>query len=278
MTAIAIWLNEENPRSPSLWVAADSLVTGERESRLIGDAAKILPIQVVCRRPDPQGFFTQVSSVHSYGYAFAGSTLVGQNLYLCLAPLLSSLNVQEDYSPSLAEVADYIHRYVRTSYDDLKVSLGSKSHFCIAIFGWCPASGTLGVYKLQPKLNASGQYEVMCTAITDFSETPFVYLGDCTAHMSAEISKSLAAESTPGRPQSRAPRFVIEQHIADDAYPTIGGDLQLGIADYAGFQPYMLCRPRVPGQPAAYFSYLGRELSDRMERLGSAHVFFPAMT
>lgn len=82
MTAIAIWLNEEDPNRPALWVAADSLVTRAGEFRLIGDAAKIMPLQVVCRRPDSQGFFSKLASVHSYGYAFAGSTLVGQNVYL----------------------------------------------------------------------------------------------------------------------------------------------------------------------------------------------------
>lgn len=277
MTAIAIWLNEKNSNYPALWVAADSLVTGEGESQLIGDAAKIMPLQVVCRRPDSQGFFSELASVHSYGYAFAGSTLVGQNVYLSITPLLSSLNVHADYSPTLAEVADYIHRYLCTSYDDLKVNLGPKAHFCIAIFGWCPVTGAFGIYKFQPTMNPSGQYEITCTVTTNFSETRFVYLGDCSTHMSAEIASALSKDSAPGRPQSRAPRFVIEQHIAADAYPTIGGDLQLGIADAFGFQPYMLCRPRVPGQPAAYFSYLGRELSDDMQRLGSAHVFFPAM-
>ena len=277
MTAIAIWLNEEDPNRPALWVAADSLVTGAGESRLIGDAAKIMPLHVVCRRPDSQGFYSKLASMHSYGYAFAGSTLVGQNVYLSLMPLLSSLNAHADYSPSLVEVADYIHRYLRTSYDDLKVSLGPKAHFCIAIFGWCPVTRAVGVYKFQPTMNPSGQYEVACTVTTDFSETNFVYLGDCSAHMSAEIANALSKDSTPGRPQSRAPKFVIEENIAADAYPTIGGDLQLGIANASGFQPYMLCRPRAPGQPAAYCSYLGRELSDDMQRLGSAHVFFPAL-
>lgn len=277
MTAIAIWLNEEDPNRPALWVAADSFVTRAGKFRLIGDAAKIMPLQVVCRRPDSQGFFSKLASVHSYGYAFAGSTLVGQNVYLSLLPLLSSLNVHVDYSPSLAEVADYIHRYLRTSYDDLKVSLGPQGHFCIAIFGWCPVARAVGVYKFQPTNNPSGQYEVASTVTTDFSKTKFVYLGDYSTYMEAEIANALSKDSTPGRPQSRAPKFVIEEHIAADAHPTIGGDLQLGIANASGFQPYMLCRPREPGRPSAYFSYLGRELSDDMQRLGSAHVFFPAL-
>ncbi len=277
MTAIAIWLSKEDPNRHVLWVAADSLVTGTSGSRLIGDAAKIMPLHVVCRRPDSQGFFSELASVHSYGYAFAGSTLVGQNLYLSLMPLLSSLNVHPGDCPSLADVADYILRYLRTSWDDLKVSLGPKSHFCIAIFGWCPVMGAMGIYKFQPVMNSAGQYEITCMATTDFSELQFVYLGDCSAHMSAEIAMALSSDSTPGRPQSRAPRFVIEQHIAADAYPTIGGGLQLGIASASGFHPYLLCRPRVPGESAAYFSYLGRELSDDMRRLGPAHVFFTAM-
>lgn len=277
MTAIAIWLNQENPDHPSLWVAADSLVSGADQSRLIGDAAKIMPLHVVCRRPNAQGFFTELASVHSYGYAYAGSTLVGQNVYLSLTPLLSNLNVHGDYSPSLAEVAEYVFRYLRTSYENLKVSLGPKAHFCIAIFGWCPATESVGIYRFEPTINLSGQYEVMCSVMTNLSGDQFVYLGDCSAHMSEEIARALAGDGSPGRALSRAPRYIIEQHIDSDAYPTIGGDLQLGIADASGFRPYMLCRLRVPGEAAAYISYLGRELSDDMRQLGAAYVFFPAM-
>lgn len=276
MTAIAIWLNDENPSRPSLWVASDSLVTRTKGSRLIGDAAKIMPLQVVCRVPDALGFFSQVSSVHSYGYAFAGSTLIGQNVYLCLTPLLASLNSPTHYSPSLAEVADYIHRYLCTSYEELRI-LGPEANFEIAIFGCCPVSKTLGIYRFRPTLSIAGQYEVTCIATTDFSETKFAYLGDFSDHMSREIERALVKQSTPGKPKSRAPKFVIEEHIAKDDYTTIGGDLQMGVANVSGFQPYMLCRPRVPGQPAAYISYLGRELSGDMVRLGSAHVFLPAI-
>ncbi|MBD2135236.1 MULTISPECIES: hypothetical protein [unclassified Sphaerospermopsis] len=64
----------------------------------------------------------------------------------------------------------------------------------------------------------------------------------------------------------------IKAHIGDDKYPSIGGDLQLGIANQYGFQPYLICKPE------AYFSYLGYELYQDIKTVGYARVGLPAMT
>jgi hypothetical protein len=60
-------------------------------------------------------------------------------------------------------------------------------------------------------------------------------------------------------------------------FPNIGGDLQLGIADRFGFRPLTLCKPRVNGQPTAYLSYLGRELTPNITYVGEARVGGPAI-
>ena len=91
MTAIVIWLNDENPQLPSLWVASDSRVSKSKDSRLIDDATKIFALPVVCRSASQNGFFTDITYYHTYGYCFAGSTLLGQNTFLALMPLLSNL-------------------------------------------------------------------------------------------------------------------------------------------------------------------------------------------
>jgi hypothetical protein len=272
MTAIAIWCNTELPDQPSLWAAADSLVTRASGSPLIGDAAKIFSLPVICRCPSPDGLFSTLSSQHSYGYAFAGSTLIGQNAYLSLVPLLSNLITHTPYSPPFKEVAAYVLRYLRSSYDELKLTIGPDANFRISIFGWCPVHRVLSVYTFSPTTADTGQFQVSCTANEDMKHKAFVYLGDRSEHMTASIAAAFELSSIPGRPQTRAPRYVIEDHIAADDFETIGGDLQLGIANSFGFQHYMLCRPRILGRPEAYFSYLGRELVDDLTSLGSARI------
>jgi hypothetical protein len=51
---------------------------------LIADAVKILSLPIICRRPGPNGSFSEAYFVHTLGYCFAGSTLMGQNAILGL--------------------------------------------------------------------------------------------------------------------------------------------------------------------------------------------------
>lgn len=162
MTAIAIWCNTEIPEYPSLWAAADSLVSRNAGSHLIGDAAKLFSLPVICRSPSSDGFLSRLSSQHSYGYAFAGSTLLGQNTYLSLVPLLTNLISHELYTPSLGEVAAYVSKYLAVVYNDVKVSMGPDAMFSIVIFGWCPVRCALELYRFQLDKEESGIYEIRC--------------------------------------------------------------------------------------------------------------------
>src|SRR5438552_8653485 len=137
MTAIAIWCNHEIVESPNLWIAADSRVIAARGSILIEDAAKLFGLPVVCRLPDSQGFFSNVYYAHTYGYCFAGSTLMGQNAYLAVTPLLSNLISPTSYVPSLADVANYLLSYLRLTFDGYKERVGDHAMFEVALFGHC---------------------------------------------------------------------------------------------------------------------------------------------
>ncbi|HEY9795122.1 MAG TPA: hypothetical protein V6D30_05725 [Leptolyngbyaceae cyanobacterium] len=204
MTAIAIWFNDENPKNPSLWIASDSRVSKNQSSTLIDNAAKVFTLPVVCRFPGEEGFFSKIAYYHTYGYCFAGSTLLGQNTFLALMPLLSNLVAVQPYTPQMADVAQFVLEYLGRAFDDYKVIAS-------------------------------------------------------------------------GRPLSRIPRYIIEEHIQDSAYKTIGGDLQLGRADQLGFQPFSICKPRVTGQPEAYLSYLGYELHEDIKNVGDASIGLPGM-
>ncbi|MCY1217884.1 hypothetical protein D9M68_430810 [compost metagenome] len=276
MTAIAIWRNDEAPSHPSLWVAADSRVTAQRHTVLVEDAAKVLSLPIVCRAQNQEGFFTEVYHSHSVGYCFAGSTLMGQNVYLGLTPLLSNLISPVRYVPSLEDVAAHLFSYLRRSFDDFKVRAGSTAMFEAAMFGACPRTKSLCVYHFRPKLK-EGVYELTCTRHATLQDGEFVYLGDESIRVSQAIADARTEPCLPGRPKSRLPRYVIEDFINDPTYETIGGDVQLAVADWAGFRPYILCKPRVPGEPQAYLSYLGRELTEDIRTVGHAIVGGPAM-
>ena len=271
VTAIAIWRNDEVEENPSLWAAADSRVSGVNGNLLIDDAVKILSLPIICRRPGPNGFFSEAYFAHTLGYCFAGSTLMGQNVYLGLAPLLSNLISATSYIPSIEDIAGQILAYLKVTFDDYRPIGAQQSLFEVAVFGYCHRTNRLEIFHFHPQL-VEDVYEVTLQAHQDLQAHNFVYLGNDGAALREEITTAFNGEAVPGRPISRTPRFVIEDRIASDESPTIGGDLQLAIADRFGLRPLALVRPYALGQPAAYMSYLGRELTDGLTTVGEARA------
>lgn len=275
MTAIAIWYNHEVQDNPCLWVAADTLVsTGH--SPIIEDAAKVFALPVICKSPGSAGFFSDVYYAHTFGYCFAGSTLMGQNAFLSLTPLLSNLISPTRYVPSLHDVAQHALAFLKHTFDDYKMRVEGNARFEVGIFGYCHRSQQLSAYHFAPKrLNGVWQMTVVHHPLK--KDGDFVYLGDDKTNMNSAITTAFSGQAVPGRPLNRIPRYVIQGRIDDEASTTIGGDIQLGIADKFGFRPLKLCKPRVKGQSEAYISYLGRELTSDISHVGEALVGGDAM-
>jgi hypothetical protein len=271
MTAIAVWFNNESAENPGLWVAADSRIGDPSAAALLEDGAKIFSLPVVCRAPGSDGFFTAVSYAHSCGYCFAGSTLMGQNAYLALLPLLGNLVARAGYAPFMADVARYIHAYLIRTFDDFKGIAGQRALFEVALFGYCHRTQRLSAFHFAPQL-VTGIWTLRCTERADIVDGHSLYLGDEKVRMHERFAAATASGGAPGRPLSRMPRHVIQDCILDDTFPSIGGDLQLGIADFFGYRPFKLVRPRVVGKPEAYESYLGRELTPDLAFVGEAMV------
>jgi hypothetical protein len=70
---------------------------------------------------------------------------------------------------------------------------------------------------------------------------------------------------------------VLREKIDDPLCKSIGGDLQLVSANEYGCIVHALCKPYVHGEPAAFFSYLGRELVPDLRFVGDAAVGISAM-
>lgn len=275
MTAIVIWQNNEQPQYPGLWVVADSRISSA--GSVVTDAgAKIFALPVVCRMPGPSGFFTEVCYSHSYGYCFAGSTLLGQNTYLEMLPLLGNLIVNRSNSPSFKEVSAYVFGYLRNAYDEYKQIAGPASMFEVALFGYCTRESKLFASKYYPEL-VDGIYQLTRLDIDLSSSGTFLYLGDHRESMSAEIRAAVSQTGEQPPDFQRMPRYKLQEIIEAGAYASIGGDIQLGIANSLGFNPYSILKPRIRGQSNAYYSYLGRELTPELSQVGPAMVATGAM-
>lgn len=270
MTAIAVWCNYEVRDNPALWIAADSRVSSDHGT-LIEDAAKVFSLPIVCRKPRDDGFFSDVYYTHTLGYCFAGSTLMGQNAFLGLTPLLSNLISPTSYIPSLSDIAQHVLAFLSRSFDDYKQRVAQRAVFEAVIFGYCHRKSALSAFHFFPK-EIDGTVKMTVTPLEGMKDREFVYLGDNKQTMRGLIERAFMGTSIPGRPLSRIPRYVIQDSIDQASCASIGGDIQLGIADKFGFRPLTLCKPRVRGQSAAYKSYLGRELTSDIAHVGEALV------
>lgn len=270
MTSIVIWKNDESPLNPNLWVVADSRVSNDNR-KLIDDATKIFQLPIIIKSPGKDGFFSNIYFQYSFGYCFAGSTLMGQNSYLSLLPLLSNLVSVESDIPSLREISNYALNYFQKTFVEYLEVHTINAMFEASIFGYCHVEKKLQAAHFYPTSKNEGMRITLKMENFD-NGTSFLYLGDEKDLMKDKIYKYMEQKTEPGRPNSRAPRYAIEDAINDDSLKTIGGDIQLGIANSNGFEFYKICKPYEQGKPESYISYLGRELTPELSIIGKTRV------
>lgn len=272
MTSIVVWPNKTSGR-PAIWVASDSRVSRPEGGLLIEDGAKIFGLPVVCRGVGADGFFSDIYFAHSFGYCFAGSTLMGQNAFLTLTPLLTTLISSERYVPSMHDVALFMLRFISRTFDEYKSRAAGGAFFEAALFGWCHAKKALEIWHFKPS-DESGVWEMTLEQIVSSESGTFLYLGSYKEHAVSLLKQAIANDNEA----QRAPRRVVQNLIRDESLPLIGGEEQLAIANEFGFQAYALVRPVEHGKPQAYMSYLGVELTNEIASVGRAQVGGPGMT
>lgn len=184
---------------------------------MIEDGAKLFSLPVICRAPDAGGFLSRITYAHSFGYCFAGSPLMGQNAYLGVVPLLANLVVVcQDYVPSAADVADYVHRYLLHTFDDFKAIAGKDAMFEVAMFGYCSRTKGLKAFHIEPTLEG-GVWTLRCSERADLTVDRPLYLGSEKPVMMQPFASAIGS-AAPGRPLSRMPRHVIEDCISEGTF------------------------------------------------------------
>jgi len=266
VTAIAIWLNSENLSHPAWWVAGDSRVTTSGGN--VDDSVKLFSLQVICRSADTEGYFSKMAYAHSFGYCFAGSTVMGQNSYLALAPLLSNLIVSPGYCPSLEQVAQYVYKYLQSAYDSFKLVAGRIANFNVAFFGYCHHTRRLRLFHITPT-RTPDQGTIL--AMNEVLE-PFLYLGDAREKVIPRLEQAVREQAPSAGRIGMAPAHVIQECINDESMPSIGGTIQFGRADAHGYQHLPIYKPRVLGEPESMICYMGKELDAELSYVGDAKI------
>lgn len=277
MTAIAIWRFDEPNTPPFIWAAGDSRISGGGLP-LIDDGVKLFSLPVACY--GPTGVLGPIIHTHSIGYSFAGHTLMGQNAYLALVPLLTNLMiVVPNQLPTFNDIASFVCNYLKRTFADFSLVAAGHAMFEVSLFGFCCVTQQLCVCHLRPTRNeTTGIYDVVTVSNAPMEHGDILCLGDKSQQIREEALAGFADPAQPGSSPGRVPTRVIERYIADQTCPTIAGRLQLGIADRSGFRGMSIVRPLVVGQPEAEMTYLGRRVWEDLNSVGPAIIALPGMS
>jgi len=266
--------------TPNIWAIADTRISSldGRESAvpLLNEASKLFSLPITCVKPGRDGFFSERYFSHSVGFAYAGGSLIALNLYSALLPLLSNLASLEETPPRLDEVALFVSELLRQFTISRNQYLGDKSCSEIAIFGYCHMTSRFRVFHLSPDLSG-GSFHIVCSEVDASEEDYVLLLGDKKPEILADIQARRSGVELRSIQWWRTPKITISGVVENGAYPTIGGSVQMGIADERGYFPFIVCSPIAAGSPPTTMRYLGFEVWDTFDRVGQCHINMPGM-
>jgi hypothetical protein len=258
VSLVAVWRNEEaelpwrneEAELPSIWVATDSRISGHA-GVLLDEGGKLFSLPVVCRRPDDRGWFDIPYFAQEIGLACVGGSLIYQQVYACLIPVLSNLISMNAMIPSQEDIAGAVAR-VTTRY---VASLGQRDPSAhrvrLVLVGHCALHERQEACELTPMFESGlfRQFDVQALGLEEGATRFFGdHVDDAQKALTDERERADADHSILWH---RAPIDVLKKFIADPERNTIGGDVQLGYVRGMSFTRVTTVAPRFAGQSEA---------------------------
>jgi hypothetical protein len=261
MTSIVSWISNER-KFPTLWTIADSRLSNlsnefsDGVKPILDCAAKIFSIRVVCEKQGDDGrSLNDIYYSTTIGMSYAGSSLLGLNLYAFVSYTLGNLLNANCIKPSMKQISDHLitafnsllSNYIDTKMESIPVE--------ISIFGYCPI---LNKHQLFHIKHSGRNREV--------SHNEFEFVDISSIHVMGSnkdfiykkiISDRNAIHEDQGTNARfwRSPLSTLESIIGKKIYPDIGGKVQLGICYPLGFK---LTPIFVPDLTFKYFNKKGK--------------------
>jgi hypothetical protein len=248
MTITATWINSES-EVLSLWMASDSRIS-DAHGRLMDEGVKLFELPVVCRGPGPSGFFDHPYFDITFGLVCSGSTLIFQQVYATLVPLLGSL-AGFGQAPSLSDVAALVGRTTTTYTRSLGETRPHGAVASLVVAGVDPVDSRLRAFELSPTTDSEGLIDFVPRQV-ELADSRVLFTGDSVAVERAEERLSaLRAEPVPSRPYHRAALNVIRELAVAEDLATVGGDVQIGFTAGRDFRRVTTVTPITHGESAA---------------------------
>jgi hypothetical protein len=273
MTSIICWRNQEE--TDGIWAVSDSRVSSGMNV-MTDNCPKLFSISANTYLDDdhlkqnPKKLFT-------FGFGFAGSTLIGTNVKEMLSMFVSNLSELQYYDapdypfekklPSLMDVANLCkviaERYI--------LSMGQffpKNARCeIVLFGYCLRNKDHIVIKL---FNSPENPAAISIEETDVSNGAYLILGDQKERIAALVEETKLKFDYQSMNWWRSPFIALANVLREDNAGSIGGYLQFCLATQLDTRLHFLT-------PSKEFNatYVGFQLFKDLHTLGGFSIQVP---
>jgi hypothetical protein len=273
VTLTAVWCNYERPDSPNLWMASDSRIS-DGEVRLIDEGIKIFEVPIVCRGAGESGFYDEPYFDTSIGLACAGGTLVFQQVYGTLVPILRDLISPIRRVPTCCDIAVLIGK-VLTIYVRSLGSAGRRGADAVSIIvGGEFKVGYPEAYELSPRKGDEAMIEFVPRRL-DLADGKVRFIGN-RVEEAQDLYGDFALKDEPGASRHRAPLNVIRTFINDRQVKSIGGDVQIGFSAGGTFRRTASAVVGPAGPPQTVLRLNSIDLAD-LGRVGDCMIGLNAM-
>jgi hypothetical protein len=268
MTLVAVWQHEPD----RIHAVADTRFSHER-GVATEHGPKLLPLNVVCRKPKPGGGRFNVEHFRTeFGFAYSGSTLAALSAHTLANIVCTNLIGMENFvPPAIDDIAlatgDICLQYMR-EVGQLSAHAGL---FKAILFGICPKTHEAIAFEMKPKIEPTGvNLEITRHLLT--SETVIV-IGDRQQLLHDRIAKVRSGASHP-IVFADAPERALQSLIDDGSIKSVGGALQQAWATPGKLELIATLRPievRPPAPRNAGLFLLGFDIMD-MQTVGGYRV------
>lgn len=230
---------------------SDSKVTGQ--SKLTDAATKIFPLPVTIYNPLQKPVFRR-----SFGFAYAGSSLIAHSIFSFSAAALQTLRVDLGGKlPSLEDVARFVALITEEYVHEIGSNQNSNARVEVAVFGYCPQSERKRAFKISPKF-LPNQVDLVFEEIDIRQPDAAYFLGDPDA-VDALVKLQTTSKIAVGE--------ALQQLIEAKQHPSIGGDVQVFRIDKKGARHLPTLHR---GSSGAHLRLLGKKIEE-LGPLGDCH-------
>jgi hypothetical protein len=232
LTSIVCWLNQDDYFG-GVWAVSDSRVSGAG-GILTDNCPKLFAIHANSYSPTGDFLRRRPMRVLSFGFGFAGSTLIGANVKEMLATVLGDLRELAYYDapdypfeeriPPLADIAELARKLAETYILSIGVHHPNNAKCELVIFGFCIKSSEFKVFKMSnsPEAHASVGIEDL-----PVSDRDLIILGDRKAAIRERILSLRTRFEVGSANWRRAPITTLAAILREAERGSIGGYLQL---------------------------------------------------